>query len=89
MLNYEGLYNKNYYGDKLNEKHFLTQKPNFRIIENGTILPHKPLTVNGKWTWGFGGIVDGIGKYIKNSFVYTGWGGVTQQMKIFCTVLQQ
>lgn len=69
MVNYDGLYNKEYYGDKLNENRFSDKKLHFRIIENGTILPYKPLTVNGVWTWGLGGVVDYNGNYFESSFV--------------------
>ena len=64
MVNYDGLYNKNFYGDKLNEDHFSTQKLHFRIIENATVLPFKLIPE----TAGFGGIVDEKGNYIKTSF---------------------
>ena len=69
MVNYDGLYNKEFYGDKLTENHFSDKKLHFKIIENGTILPYKPLTVNGIWTWGLGGVVDNKGNYFESSFV--------------------
>ena len=74
MTNYDGLYNKDHYEKILYQNHFSEKKLNFRIIENGTILPHKHLIVNGQWTWGFGGIVDSKGEYIKSSFVNSGAG---------------
>lgn len=42
MVNYDGLYNKEYFGDKLNaEENYLSRKKLYaEIIENGTILPH-------------------------------------------------
>lgn len=73
MTNYEGLYNKNFFGDRLYENHFYDKKLHFRIIENGTILPHKLL--NDGWNWGFGGIVDEKNYYIKSSFVTSDAGG--------------
>ena len=88
MTNYDGLYNKDYYGEILNQKHFSEKKLNFRIIENGTILPHKHLTVNGQWTWGFGGIVDSSGKYLKESFVNSITGGGTLRLKKCVIILQ-
>ena len=61
LVNYDGLYNKDYFGDKLkNENHFSAKKLHFKIIENATILPHKGLPDS----LGFGGIVDSNGNYI-------------------------
>lgn len=75
MINYDGLYNKDYYGDSLNTNHFYDKKLHFKIIENGTILPHKELIINGRWTWGVGGIVDSKGNFVESSFVHRGVGG--------------
>ena len=72
MINYDGLYNKDYFGDKLNENHFSNQKLHFKIIENGTILPHKDLP--GLGLNGFGGIVDANGSFVARSFVHMGTG---------------
>ena len=88
MVNYDGLYNKIYYGDNLTANYFSNQKLYFKIIDNGTILPHKPLTINGKWTWGFGGIVDSSGKYLKESFVNSITGGGTLRLKKCVIILQ-
>lgn len=74
MNNFDGLYNKDYYGERLYKNHSSDKRLYFRIIENGTILPHKDLRVNGQWTWGFGGIVDSKGDYIKSSFINGGAG---------------
>ena len=74
MTNYDGLYNKDFYKDKFNKNYFSDKNLHFRIIENGTVLPHKPLRVNGNWTWGFGGIVNSKGEFIKSSFVASGAG---------------
>ena len=74
LINYDGLYNKDFYNEKIGKNHFTDKNLHFRIIENGTILPHKSLRVNGQWTWGFGGIVDAKGEFIKSSFVNSGAG---------------
>lgn len=69
MVNYDGLYNKDYFGDKLkDENHFSTKKLRFKIIENATILPHKTVPD----TLGFGGIVDSNGNFVEESFVHHG-----------------
>lgn len=73
MINCDGLYNKDYFGNQLYENHFYDKKLHFRIIENGTILPHKALS--GDWNWGFGGIVDEKNNYIKSSFLKSNVGG--------------
>ena len=73
MINYDGLYNKDYFGEKLSENHFYDKKLHFRIIENGTILPH--IAINDGWNWGFGGIVDEKDNYINSSFVVGNRGG--------------
>ena len=68
MINYDGLYNKDYYGEQLFQNHFSDKKLRFKILENATILPHK--SVAG--TAGFGGIVDANGNYVEESFVHQG-----------------
>ena len=70
MINYDGLYNKDYYSDKLFENHFSAKKLRFKIFENATILPHK--TIVGAAGAGFGGIVDSDGNYVEESFVHHG-----------------
>ena len=72
MTNYDGLYNKDYYAEKMNKKSFVDKPLYFRIIENGTILPHKGFRVNGNWNSGFGGIVDAKGKFVNGSFFCDG-----------------
>lgn len=62
---------KNFFG----KNYFSNRELGFQVIEHGTILPHKDVYVDGKWTWGKGGIVDGAGNYIDNSFVHSGFGG--------------
>lgn len=74
MVNYDYLYNKEYYGDKLYKEHFSDKKLHFKIIENGTVLPHRNLTVNGQWSWGVGGVVDDNNEFIPSSFVHNGVG---------------
>lgn len=73
MVNYDGLYNKDYYGDQLGKNHFSNKKIYFRIIENGTILPNK--YVAGTGMEGFGGLVNAEGEFIKRSSLYLGTGG--------------
>jgi len=68
LINYDGLYNKDYYGEQLFQNHFSDKKLRFKILENATILPHK--SVAG--TAGFGGIVDANGNYVEESFVHQG-----------------
>ena len=71
LVNYDGLYNKEYHEDQIKLKHFYDQKLHFRIIENGTVLPFKNLPT----TAGFGGIVDEKGTYIPTSFYNASGGG--------------
>ena len=68
MINYDGLFNKNYFGDELFEDHISEKNLNFRILDNATILPH--LSVPG--TPGMGGIVDSEGNFIEESFLHHG-----------------
>ena len=70
MVNYNGLYNKEFFGETLNQNHFHNKKLHFKIIENGTILPHK--AIGG--TDGFGGLVDAQGNFIKRSSLHNGIG---------------
>lgn len=74
MTNIDYLYNKAAAQKFFGQNHFVDKKLHFKIIERGTILPHKHLFVNGKWTWGFGGIVDRRGEFVKSSFVHEGAG---------------
>ena len=75
MINLDHLYNKDAVADFFGKNYFVDKKLHFQIIERGTLLPHKEVFVNGRWTWGFGGIVDRKGEFIKNSFVHYGVGG--------------
>ncbi len=70
MINYDGLYNKDYFGDRLNENHFYDKKLHFRIIENGTILPLKDVNYAGF----FGGLMDDRGNFVKGTSVHIGVG---------------
>lgn len=74
MTNLDYLYDKAAAQKFFGKNHFADKKLHFKIIERGTILPHKHLFVNGNWTWGFGGIVDRRGEFVKNSFVHEGTG---------------
>ena len=64
MINLDYLYNPAAVG-----KSFVGSKLTFQVIEHGTILPHKDTYVNGKWTWGKGGIIDSNGNFVKGSHV--------------------
>ena len=75
MVNYDGLYRKDYFGDKLTFNHFSTKKLYFKIIENATILPFKYINVNGKGT-SFGGLIDGNGAFVKDTLIHEGIGEV-------------
>ena len=67
MVNYDGLYSKEYYeqNHKLNENHFYDKKIHFKIIKNGTLLPY--ISFGGN----FGGIVDDKNNFIKSSYYRT------------------
>ena len=75
MTNIDYLYNKDATKDFFGKNHFVDKKLHFKIIERGTILPHKNIYVNGQWTWGFGGIVDARNNFVKSSFVCNDAGG--------------
>ena len=72
MTNYDGLYDKKYFGEKLFENHFSDNKLGFKVIENGTILPSKSDLGSYKKA---GGIVDENGNFISSSFVHGGVDG--------------
>lgn len=74
MTNFDYLYNKDAAQKIFGKDYFVDKKLHFRIIERGTILPHKQFYINGKWTWGFGGIVDNHNEFIKSSFVNSNAG---------------
>ena len=76
MTNLDYLYNPSAAQKHFGKDRFVDKKLHFRIIERGTILPHKHMYVNGKWTWGFGGIVDSKNNFVKGSFVYESGGAV-------------
>lgn len=66
MVNFDYLYNKDFYGEKLYANNFYDKKLHFMIIENGTVLPYKiPLSTS----WGFGGIIDDKRNFFPSSFV--------------------
>ena len=70
MTNYDGLFNKEYFGNRLNENHFSNQKLHFKIIENGTIIPFKDVKGSGF----FGGLMDDKGNFVKRTSVHAGVG---------------
>ena len=69
MTNLDYLYDKNAVAKHFGKNHFVDRKLHFKIIKDATVLPHKNIYVNGWWTWGFGGIVDARGEFVKESFV--------------------
>lgn len=75
MTNLDYLYKPEAAKEIVNKNYFVDKKLHFRIIERGTILPHKHMYVNGQWTWGFGGIVDNRNEFVKESFVNSDGGG--------------
>ena len=72
MVNLDYLYNPN--DSDFNKKFFSNKELGFEAIKYGIILPHKDCRVNGKWTWGAGGIIDSAGRFITSSFVHDGVG---------------
>ena len=70
LTNYDGLYKKNYYGEKLFENHFSDKKLGFQVIEGGIILPQEWDLHGG----GSGGIIDAEGNFIERSSVHAGFG---------------
>ena len=76
MVNLDYLYNPEAAKPHFSKSFFSDKKLGFQVIENGMILSHKDIIVDGKWTWGKGGIVDNQGKFIKGSFVHRGVGGM-------------
>jgi len=76
MTNIDYLYNKDAVKNLFGKDHLVDKKLHFRIIERGTVLPHKHMYVNGQWTWGFGGIVDSKNNFVKGSSVGESGGAV-------------
>ena len=76
MVNFDYLYKPEAAKAHFAVNHFLEKKLDFKVIENGMILPHKnsiPGLPRKDW-FGFGGIVDSNGEFIKESSVHTGVG---------------
>lgn len=68
LINYNGLYNKDFYGDNLQQVHYFSDKKlHFRIIENGTVLPTKGRLADFPHL--LGGIIDNKNNYIAESHV--------------------
>lgn len=68
MVNFDYLYNPEVAKPYFDKNYLIDKKLGFQVIEKGTILPHKDDGyVDGKWTWGKGGIVDSKGEYVKSS----------------------
>ena len=75
MVNLDYLYNPDRAKPFFDKNYFLDKKLGFQVIENGTILPHKKVSIPGKWHFGLGGIVDSQSNYIKDSSLHHGIGG--------------
>lgn len=69
MINLNYLYNPAAAKGLFDQKRFLEKESVFSLIEQGTLLPYKEHFVNGKLTWGKGGIVNSNGDYVKNSYI--------------------
>ena len=67
MVNLDYLYNPAAAKPIFDKNHFVDKKLGFQVIERGTIIPHKNVSDNGKWTWGKGGIINSNGEFIKDS----------------------
>ena len=74
MVNLDYLYNPAAAKVHIRQDHFLDKPLGFQVIENGMLLPHKDIMVDGKWTWGKGGLVDSKGEFVKSSHVFYGTG---------------
>ena len=70
LINYDGLYNKEYFDTKFNDNHFSKNKLNYALIKNCTLLPYMDINSNL-----FGGIIDSKGKFWDGSLVHRGIGG--------------
>lgn len=68
MVKCDYLYRPETYIEQIAKNHFSRQKLNFKIIDDGTVLPHK--SVQG--TSGFGGVVDKDGNFLEETFVHHG-----------------
>jgi len=71
LVNYDGLYNKEYFGDRLKVNHFVDKDLHFKIIENATILPFKDV----KGASFFGGLIDSENKFVEGTQIHRGVGG--------------
>ena len=77
MVNLDYLYNPEAAKPLFDKNYFVDKKLGFQVIENGTILPHKSVTLpDGRWNFGHGGIADSDGKFIESSSLHNGVGGV-------------
>ncbi len=73
MVNIDYLYNPDAAKAHFSKNCFVKKELGFQVIENGMIIPHKQ-GISGYEFWGGGGIVDGKGQHLSNSFVHQGWG---------------
>ena len=77
MTNLDYLYNPDAAQRFFNFSRFVDKKLGFQIIEHGTILPHRKFNDKGEHGQaGWGGIVDAEGKFIRESHIHTGTGGI-------------
>lgn len=71
MVNLDYLYKPELAKPIVGRNCFIDKKLGFQVIEHGTILPYKKM-VDGKKNknnWGFGGVVDGEGRFIPGTHV--------------------
>ena len=71
MVNLDYLYNPDAAKPYFDKNYFVDKKLGFNTIENGTILSHKRQGERD-W-WGFGGIIDDKGQFIKSSCLRDGY----------------
>ena len=72
MVNYDYLYNKNFFESVMHKDSFCPKKLHFKIIDNGTILPYKKFNGIDKLSWGGGGIINENGEFFEGSTVFRG-----------------
>lgn len=76
VINLDYLYNPDAAKEFFSKNYFIDKKLGFSVIENGMILPYKKI-VDGKLSkdgWGFGGIVDSEGEFVRGSHVHSSIG---------------
>ena len=69
MIDYDGLYNKKYYGADLYTDHLVDRSLRWSVLEDVTLLPYKRIAGNIG-----GGLIDKNGQYIDGSGLHAGLG---------------